>query len=525
MRKSKQAREAEAAVDEEQDEPREERSRPPKPKRDRELQEKAATVPHDPVNEQVVIAAAIVSPKDRTKLVRVFLPEHFYGKSHAAAWSALTEIDRRGLNYDPATIRQLAGDAKLGEYLDALIAERPAAPPNLQYHVECMLLDRRRVELARGPLAEILEALHDTTTDVEQLRRIARRIGTSFDGAGSLRYLREPAAVTSNARQRLRERRERFAQGRAIYPYGILGVDYYEDGKTPRVASGTAPRQMTLVVGVSGAGKTTWTNQVVLAQANAGRRVLHGAWEQDAETNLEMLAAYSLGLSRSRLWQGDLTDEELGMLDEEIDRLGGGDRPLVRFFDLPFDQNCGQDKKQRHRFMNDENLDVIHEHVERSGCEVAIFDLYAKALVETKPEDEKRALDRQLAIAKATNTHHILLHHLRKEDLSSRRDHRPTREAIKGSTAWIDAFDTVFGLHIPGVWKDVPMTEMEVIFLKQRYGRWPLGVSLDYDPDTGVVSGGRTFDYRQIDANDNDSLNGWLDGEREESKKGGRRGR
>lgn len=512
MRKSRQAREAEREAEPETRDASEERPKARSAKKkNRELHEKAATVPHDPVNEQVVIAAAAVSPKERARLVRVFLPEHFYGSGHAPIWTAIAELERRALTYDPATVRAIAGDDVNANYLDALVAERPAVPPNLAYHVECMLLDRRRVELARGPLAELLDALHDPTTDVEQLRSVARRIGTSFDGAGSLRYLRDPFGVTANAKQRLRERRARFDSGQAIFPYGIPGLDYREDGRA-RVASGTAPRQMTLVVGVSGAGKTTFTNQVVLAQANAGRRVLHGAWEQDAETNLEMLAAYSLGLSRSRLWTGQLSDEEIASLDAEVDRLGGGERPLVRFFDLPFDQSRGE--KKRHRFMNDENLDVIHEHVERSGCEIAIFDLYAKALVETKPEDEKRALDRQLAIAKATNTHHILLHHLRKEDLGSRRDHRPTREAIKGSTAWIDAFDTVFGLHIPGVWKDVPMNTMEVIFLKQRYGTWPLAVEFDYDAETGIVTNGRSFDYRQTaDDTDDGSLASFINKE------------
>jgi replicative DNA helicase len=515
MRKSRQAREAESLSETEQDEPREERRKPARTKHDRELREKVATIPIDPVNEQVVIAAAIVSPEHRKRLVRLFLPEHFHAKGHPAAWSALTEIDRRGLQYDPATVRQLSGGEADAEYLDALIAERPAVPPNLQFHVECVHTDKKRSDV-REPLNEFLDALHDTTTDIDQLRRLAKRIGVIFDGAGTLRFLRDTNTVFANATKRIRERRARFASGMVGYPYGIPGLDRFEDG-TPRLIPGMAPGLMTLVVGESGNGKTTVTNQLVLAQAEMQKRTLHGAWEQDGEDNLEALAAYSLGLSRAALRIGAIDDAEEENVIREMDRL----RPFLTFFELPFDRSRG--KKQK--VVNETNLDVIHEHVEQSGCDIAIFDLFAKALVETKPDDEKRALDRMLGIAKETSTHLILLHHLNKADLRDRPDRRPTRESIKGSTAWVDAFDTIFGLYIPDKWKPgVVSNTLEMHILKQRYGSWPLAVEFDYSAATGVVTNGRSFDLTCVDADD--SLNTFLDGEREEPrKKGGRRGR
>jgi KaiC/GvpD/RAD55 family RecA-like ATPase len=517
VRKSRQAREAreEAAHEdppEAQDEPT---PRPAKrtPKKDRALQEKAATVPHDAGNEQVVIAAAIVSPKERARLVRIFLPEHFYGAGHAAIWAMLGELERRNLTYDPATARQLSNGEIKTDYLDLLIAERPAVPPNLAFHVEAMHLDKKRIECARGPLAELLEFLHDPTTDPDELRRVAKRIGASFDGGGSLRYLRDTDAVFANAVKRKQERRERFKRGELCYPYGLPGLDVAENGK-PRLVPGMAPKQMTLVVGESGSGKTTFTNQVVLAQINQGKRVLHGAWEQDGEENLEMLAAYSLGMLRYGLWTGDMDDEADELHTAEMDRL----RPSIKFFELPFDRT----RNRKTKILNETNLDVIHEHVERGGCDVAIFDLFAKALVETKPEDEKRALDRMLGIAKDTDTHLILLHHLNKADLKDRPDRRPTREAIKGSTAWVDAFDTIFGLYIPDKWKPmVHSNTMEVHVLKQRYGVWPLAVEFDYDATTGIVSNGRSFDYSQHEDDREDSLSAFLNEERND--KGGRK--
>lgn len=516
MRKSRQAREA-AREDEPETHAEPEERPKPRPKRNRELHEKTATIPIDPMNEQVVIATALVSPKERSKLVRAFLPEHFFGAGHATAWAAITELDRRALTYDPATVHNLTNGEVNVAYLDALVAERPTVPPNLAFHVEAMYLDRKRVG-ARDPLNEFLDALHDPTTDVEQLRRLAKRIGNLFDGGGALRYLRDSEAVFANAVKRKQERRDRYKRGEVCYPYGLPGLDRYEDGK-PRLVPGRAPKQMTLVVGESGSGKTTFTNQVVLAMVNAKEKVLHGAWEQDGEENLEMLAAYSLGLYRSDLWTGALDDETDERHTAEMERI----RPFVTFFELPFDRTRG--KKQK--VLNETNLDVIHEHVEASGCRVAIFDLFAKALVETKPEDEKRALDRMLGIAKDTDTHLILLHHLNKNDLRDRPDRRPTREAIKGSTAWVDAFDTIFGLYIPDKWKPaVHSNTMEVHVLKQRYGVWPLAVEFDYDARTGVVSNGRSFDFQRMnDEDDPETLAGWMKSKDNESGGGRKRGR
>lgn len=513
--------EPEESSDESDEEPEERPTGRAASKRERpgrEIRERVATIPHDAMNEQVVIATALVSPEQRARLTRAFLPEHFFGKGHAKIWATVAEIERRGLHYDPATVHALAGDDVDTGYLDALIQQRPEVPPNLAFHVEAMHTDILRMGLAKsgGPLPDLLDALHDPSTDIEQLDKICRQIGGAFRGGGQLKYLRDSDAVFANAVRRKRERRERFNSGTVGYPYGLPGFDMFESGR-PRLVPGMAPKQMTLVVGESGSGKTTVTNQIVLAKVNAGRRVLHGAWEQDGEENLEMLAAYSLKIPRTRYWIGDIDDIDDELHTREMDRL----RPLITFFELPFDRT----RNRKTKILNETNLDVIHEHVERSRCELAIFDLFAKALVETRPEDEKRALDRMLGIAKETDTHLMLLHHLNKADMKDRADRRPTREAIKGSTAWVDAFDTILGLYIPDKWKPgVESNTLEIHILKQRYGVWPIAVEFDYDAPTGVIANGRSLDLSVLKSED--SLNSFLDAEvrGDPPKRGKRRG-
>jgi replicative DNA helicase len=477
--------------------PREEPKRPSK-----KLPETTARVPHDPINEQALIAAAMADPEVRAKLVKVLPADGFYAKGHAALWAAVVELERRKLACDPAALKQVAPDVDLA-YARTLAASRPSKA-NLAFHVECFLWDRVRVEAVKGPISALLDALSDPSSDQEKVRALGAAVGRAFAGRAGLRYLRDGEQVQAEAERRVRRRME----GIAVYPYGIEGLDAYEDGR-PRMVPAMEPGQVTLVMGLSGAGKTTVTNQIVLAQVRRERKVLHGAWEQDAEANLESLAAFDLGLDRERLRTGKISPAEFEALREAMGEI----RQFVRFFDLPFDQEHGGK-----RVLNSTNLDVVHAHVEGAGCDVCVFDLWKRSLTETDPNDEERALWRQLAIAKATRTHHVLVHHLRGKDVEQRQDKRPTREAIKGSGAWVDVPDTIIGVHRPALWKNVPDDKLELFVLKQRYGKWPLAVEFDHDPATGIISGGRTIEYEQ--PGDRGPVDSFLD---EPTKKSGRR--
>lgn len=470
-------------------------------------------IPHDPMNEQVVIAACLIDLEVRKKLVNVITAEHFFGKEHGKIWGVIRELESKGLAYDPATVHQL--DATIATtYLDQLIAQRPRVPPNLAYHVEMLEWDRVRIESAKGSVSAFLEGLRDVKTDPETLRSLARSIGSSF--SGKLNYLRDPGHLVESIRTARKRRRE----GHACYPFGFPDFDVYADNEgeaaelrgTYRVTPGAAPKEVSMITGVSGSGKSTIVTSFVNAQAVTYRRkVLYGAWEMGSEVSLELCACFELGFSRQRVLVGDLTDEEDRQLDEKCEELS----EFIRFFEIPFG------RKQGEKQLNDRNLDLIHGYISASGCEVFVADLLKRALRQSDPDEEEAALYRMQAISQETNVHTMIVHQQRLKDLEQRTDKRPTRDAVKGSSAWVEIPSTIMGVHMPALWKNVLNDKMEIILLKQRFGKWPLSVEFDYEPEYGRITNGRSIEYTR--PGEETAIDAFLSEDRKE-KKGGKHG-
>lgn len=471
-------------------------------KKPRDKDELKVPVSHDPVNEMVILAAVMCSRPQADRLLPVILPETFYGKGHAEAWTALRSMQARGLYFDPATVTAVSGGKADVAYLEQILRDRPAVPPNLGYHVEMLMWDRSRIEGVRGPVSSFLEALRDSTTEPERLRALAKQVGDAFTGFGSQRYLRDPVRLVTEQSARLTERRT----GMAVFSFGIPGLDYYGDDDPdpkcagfPRMVPGLAPTKVSMFTGVSGSGKSTAACAVAVYLANQQRRVCFAAWESGDGPTLELCAALSLGFSRTDLSAGRYSEDDQRVLEREMERLG----EFVRFFELPFGRARGE------KSSNDRNMDLIQQVISDSHAEVFIADLMRRAMKETNPDDEEQACYRLQAMAKEQSVAHLWLHQLRLKDLEQRPDPRPTRDSVKGSSAWVEVPDTIIGWHRPALWKSVPDDSMEAIVLKQRWGKWPLAIGFDWDPEYGSITNGHSVDYaRPGEVQDVDSLLG-----------------
>jgi archaellum biogenesis ATPase FlaH len=488
-----------------------------------EKKDDSVKIGFDTVNEVVLIAAVVSDEKARKRYLQT-PPDYFRGSGHATMWAGLQELYRRGLEYSPDTLKELVGDDLDVKALDEIVRARPEAPPNLSLHVDRLRWHKARYDAATGPVTAFLEVFRDTSSDPELVKQKARQLAECFAGQGDLRYLRDSQALVKEHAIELTTRR----LGRATYRYGIKGLDLYGEGETkvengksislaghPRMIPGTAPGELTVVVGRSGNGKTTGLARMVLSMVQPpvgveARRVMWGSWEQGERESLEMIAAMSLGLSLTHVRTGYYSEDEQKEILDEMDRLGG----RVRMFALPFGQDTSDERKY-----NNQNLNLIHQYVAESNCHVFVCDLFHMSLEQTNPDDVTRALYKMKAICKATKTHGFLVHQLRK-DVELNSDPRPTRESISGVGSWIDVADTVLAFHRPGLYSGQDDT-IEIHCLKQRKGPWPFVIQCDWEGEYGIIANGRIFDIGK--PNERSAVDEFLDDQSQPRQRRGRR--
>lgn len=450
----------------------------------------AVRVPHDAVNEQVLIVAACGASAVRKRLTERVPADLFLVKEHVEWWLVLTELARKGLEYDGSTVRQLSGGTLDPEYVARLIADRGGTlVPNVDHHIAMLEWDRTRVDTVRGPLAQLLDGFKDPRTTPERMRELGKQVSTALERGSTASMVRSPEALVQSALAEYQARKEK-----ACFPYGLEGLDMEDNRQKWRMVPGAAPKKLTVITAVPGSGKSVLACRIALAQAMAGRRVLFGAWEQGDEDTLHVLAAMHLGWSRYALSTATLTPEQERGLNEVAEEIAA----CIKFMELPGREKSARgSSQQRSRLTNDRVLDIVQATIEDTGADVAIFDLWKRCLVSTEPDEEEQALYRQQQMLKETRCHGILLQQQRLKDVEARPDKRPTREGIKGSGTWVEVADTILGVHRPALWKPVDDVVIEIDVLKQRWAPWPQAIEFDWNGEHGSITGGTTVPYDQ----------------------------
>lgn len=473
---------------------------------------------HDAVSERILIAAAMVSPEDRQTLTRKFPnTDYFFEPKNKKIWAAILELERKRLAFSVETLLVL-GDVD-EEYVRSGLEQYPEAPKNLDLFINRAYWDRARMSASKGgPLAQLVEAVRDHTADPNRVRTLAKQTLEIFDGYREDTYIRE----TDDLILELRHRRQETIDGRAVFPYGINRLDFQDkndrDGNPiPRMVPGASPGGVTLIVGNSGIGKSTVTARAVLGIARQNRRVLYGAWENTSASTAQALACMALEIDRNRLVlkpdQGGLSEEEFENMLITCKAIG---RRVV-FMEVPFNRKSKEKYKS-----NDRNLDIIQEHIQNAGPDVFVADLFQRCLVENKPDEEAHALWRIQSMAVEEQCHMLLVHQARLKDTETRVDKRPTRESIKGTSAWVDVPDTILGIHRAASYKQVTDDLLEIIVLKQRWGRWPIALEFEWNPRTASITGGKEVPYdAMIDQAGGTISNFFETGDKKRRKRGG----
>lgn len=460
--------------------------------REEKPEDVALKVEHDLGNEQTIIASVLHSATLRDELTKKYPPDYFTDPQHTAIWAAMRALRQQALKFDiPALMNELGG-AVPQDYIKDLMQSQTGPAANIKNHVELLEWDVAKVRGIEGALTALLKGLKNNEKP-GRIRALAKSTSVAFDIKIGQKYMKDPAALAASAAKQVRDRA---ATGH--YEFGIPELDYFDDG-TPRMVPGAAPGDTTLITGVSGSAKSTVVARMVYEQARMGKRVLMGAWEMGPEMTIGLMACFARGWPRSKVVLGNMTPKELLEFQDTCEQIG----QYVRFFDAPFSD------APTAKHTNEAALDMLYQNIADSGCSMCVMDLWERMIPDANPERERRALFAQQGIAQDTQTHCILLCQQKSKVVEASAGKRPSRNTILGSSAWVDIADNIFGVHRPGLWRGgIDDDILELLILKQRYGRWPLAVQFDWDGDKGWISNGHETEFLH---GGDDADDDWLD--------------
>lgn len=431
---------------------------------------------YDAANEILVLQAAKADAAARRKLVHLLAPDEFLVPIHAPIWKAFRVMSDKGLEYSDDTIRRLVldegGDEEAATYVTELLAE---LPENLDWHVETMGWDATRARVLKGPVPDLFAALKDPKATVSDVTTSARAVGRALEGGGR-RFMRRPEELYRSYRAEIAARRAH----RNVFPLGATPFD-------KNLSEGFMPGRTTVTAGLPGAGKSTVWFAFAILLVKLGRKVLYGAWEMNPESLLDVGVAHMTGIPLTRIIQGELEDHEA----DRVSKCARWLASRIRFMGNAFFHERGKGKKPS----NDRNLDILEGYLAESGCDVVIYDLWVRMLVFRRPDDVEGALYRLQHIHEEYGIHGIVLHQLLVKDVEKRADKRPTRESIKGTGAFTEVPDLIFGIYRPAQFKAVEDNTVETICLKQRKGRANWSIRWKWDGATCYVGDPEEIPY------------------------------
>lgn len=471
---------------------------------------------YDPINERVVIGAAIAADKtQRRVLVHMIGADEFMVPANAAVWRSLRIIVDRALDYDGEVLRRLVRDELGEEYDDKLIAtlEADATVPDastLKWHTETMRWDATRARVLKGALPELLTSIQDAKASPESVASSARAVHRALDGGTARRHIHRPEELARTYKASIAGRRA----VRNFFPMGYAAIDEH-------LTEGAMPGKVCVLVGLSGSGKSTFACDFALQQARIKRRVLMCAWEMGAMATLDVMVAQMCQIPIDAVVQGGYDTPTQRRIERAVDWITSRITFMENaFFDEAIRKGGGNGRGFK---SNDRALDTFEGYVAESGCQVVVADLWERMLIDLSYDGVTTALYRQQAMVREFGFYLMLVHQLKLKDVEKRQDKRPTREAIKGTGAYVEVADKVIGIHRDAQFRNVPDDALEAICMKQRMGKANWAVRFHWEGEMGRITNGVTVPYNP--GLDDDEENGNFDDIKTGRGRGGRKRR
>lgn len=429
-------------------------------------------------HEKIILGTMLRNRDIRKHLCLSMQANEFHSDVHKLIFAALQSMTEDKLDYTAPTLITLLPDSDWGgkELLDEL--EKSSNPKNIEHHVQRMRWDRARVDVYSDTIPELIAELKDPRSDIDETISIGSRIAERLKLArgNSAKATGKGLAGRHAASMRARQ----------------LGVTFRSSGYQAidkNLVAGFAKGKVTVVCGAPSSGKSSFSLNMARKQAKTWKVGIL-AWESGIQDALDIVAASQLKIPLDRFEKLShmLTDEQQDQIDDYIANLL--DTESISFLKPP-PKSILQGKLWE---INQRVLDWVEGEIDNWDRDIIYWDLFEKRFADHNPNAIANALDNVQDMVKPErlNIHMILLHQLNLKEVERRQDERPTRDALKGSAAYIEVPDLVLGMYRPAVYDPgIQDNIIEIICLKQRKGPWPWKVICKWEGEYTRVSGGR----------------------------------
>lgn len=431
------------------------------------------------VHEQVILGSMIKTQKLRKRLILQLKASDFTSPRHRAIFAALEELEQRNLDYVPITLKTFlppTDDWGGIPYLEEL--EKIASDENIEHHIERAKWDNARSLIINDHLNELESALKDPRLDVDEAMTIVKRIEERLQSARGSSSIIAGVAISAKYEAQLYARES----NSHLRTSGYLSIDN-------KLTDPFGRGKITVIAASPSIGKTTFALNMAQRQARKWK-VGYLAWESGMISATDIVCSSSLGIPLPKLvkYPNRLTPKERNSITELLNTLfNSNDR--FTFLEPP-KRDLYKEAKGPWE-INDRVLDWFESQLSQWGCDIIYWDLFTKKLPDRRPDAMSWSLDRIQDMADRYGTHFALLHQLTSKEVEKKQDKRPTRADLKGTGGWIETPDVVFGLYRRAVYEPgIEDNELEIYCLKQRIGKWPWRMIMEWDGEKCSITGG-----------------------------------
>lgn len=399
--------------------------------------------------ERALLSAILLYPKTLNALLLDGLrPEHFATMANAKAFQAMVGIVDSGAELDSITFsaairdQQISGDPdRFAGDLYALTVDHDPLDLNnrFEYAKRLRQLHRRRGLVSAAKLINSA----GLTGNMSQLEEAERFLTTPAE-------VERTTWTAEQRRDRFWERLNSPAETRWRWPFGKLNV---------WTGGGLRRKQIVLIGGWTAMGKTVIFDQ--LMEYWAGRQGLRThAYinEMSEQERTDRTIARNSGVPFSRIYAGDLSDEQRGQVTAALDSVRVGVTEC---------EGWSADEIARHIRWNRwdvAGIDVLHEIPHEHERDLAAMSLTLRAA------------------AKQANCALLMCVHLNDQRLTGAQRPRPVLRDVRGSGMLVRGADIVLFVHRDDDTDGIPTMDGVLLAGKIRNGS-PQAMGVRFEPE------------------------------------------